>query len=106
MRSWSIPAGHILGIEVRIHLAFLLLLLFVLGTESVAKGADQAVRALGLVVIIFGSCTNSATQSWRVAEVSRYALSCCFPSAASPSWSSPSAQLLLAISVLRLPDHS
>ena len=55
MRSWSIPAGHILGIEVRIHLAFLLLLLFVLGTESVVKGADQALRALGLVVIIFGS---------------------------------------------------
>src|SRR5512132_170179 len=55
MRSWSIPAGHLFGIEVRIHLAFVLLLLFVLGTESMAKGADDALRALALVIIIFGS---------------------------------------------------
>lgn len=39
----------------RVHLAFLLLLLFVLGTESVAKGPDHALRALGVVAIIFGS---------------------------------------------------
>src|SRR5438128_38917 len=38
MRSWSIPAGQWFGINVRVHLTFFFLLLFVWMTES--KGAD------------------------------------------------------------------
>jgi Zn-dependent protease/CBS domain-containing protein len=55
MRSWSIPAGRLFGIEVRIHLTFVFLLVFVYGAESPAQDPIAAARALGLVAIIFGS---------------------------------------------------
>lgn len=55
MRSWSIPAGRIFGIEFRIHLTFLFLLAFVWMTESAAHGQADAGRGLALVGIIFGS---------------------------------------------------
>ena len=55
MRSWSIPAGRIFGIELRIHLTFLFLLVFVWLTESAARGGVSAGRGLALVGIIFGS---------------------------------------------------
>src|SRR6201987_6343817 len=55
MRSWSIPAGRLFGIEIRIHLTFLFLLVFVWSTESAAQDATAALRGLGLVGIIFGS---------------------------------------------------
>src|SRR5579864_4560926 len=55
MRGWSIPAGRIFGVEIRIHLTFFFLLAFVLIPESSAHGvADAAPRALALVGIIFG----------------------------------------------------
>jgi Zn-dependent protease/CBS domain-containing protein len=54
MRSWSIPVGRILGVEVRIHLTFLLLLAFVWLTESAAHTASAGPRGLALVGIIFG----------------------------------------------------
>ncbi len=65
MRSWSIPAGRLLGAEIRIHLSFLFLLLFVLMTEAVPGGKgsphlDQAAllalgRGLGLVLLVLAS---------------------------------------------------
>jgi Zn-dependent protease/CBS domain-containing protein len=55
MRSWSIPAGKIFGIEVRVHLTFLLLLVFVWLSESAMKGNATPTRGFELVAIIFGS---------------------------------------------------
>ena len=55
MRNWSIPAGKILGVEVRIHLTFFFLLAFVWLTESATHGGASAGRGLALVGIILGS---------------------------------------------------
>jgi Zn-dependent protease/CBS domain-containing protein len=53
MRNWSIPVGHLFGIEIRIHLTFLFLLVFVWGTEAATQNATAAIRGLALVGIIF-----------------------------------------------------
>lgn len=55
MRSWSIPVGRVFGIELRIHLTFFFLLIFVWMTESAAHGRVNAGFGLALVGIIFGS---------------------------------------------------
>jgi Zn-dependent protease len=55
MRNWSIPAGRIFGVELRVHLTFFFLLIFVWLTESAAHGPVNAGRGLALVGIIFGS---------------------------------------------------
>src|SRR5437660_8188359 len=55
MRSWSIFAGRLFGVEFRIHLTFLFLLLFVLLNQFVLTGSIGVPRSLGLVAIIFGS---------------------------------------------------
>src|SRR5437763_1663916 len=56
MRSWSISAGRVFGIEVRIHLTFLFLLVFVWVTETAAHHAvPNPGRGIALVAIIFGS---------------------------------------------------
>src|SRR4051812_20218440 len=55
MRSWSIPAGKLFGIEVRIHLTFFFLLIFVWSAQSTAQDLTAAARAMGLVGIVFGS---------------------------------------------------
>lgn len=55
MRNWSIPAGRIFGVELRIHLTFFFLLAFVWLTESATHVATSAGRGLALVGIIFGS---------------------------------------------------
>ena len=55
MRNWSIPAGRIFGVELRIHLTFFFLLIFVWLTESTTHGPANAGRGLALVAIIFGS---------------------------------------------------
>ena len=55
MRNWSIPAGKIFGVELRIHLTFLFLLLFVFFTESTAHATANPWRSLALVAIVFGS---------------------------------------------------
>ena len=54
MRSWSISAGRIFGIDIRIHITFLFLLAFVWMTESASHGTVGAIRGLALVAIIFG----------------------------------------------------
>ena len=53
MRTWSIPAGRIAGIDIRIHLTFLALLVFIVFSDP--AGMPGAGRALALVGIIFGS---------------------------------------------------
>jgi Zn-dependent protease/CBS domain-containing protein len=55
MRSWSIPLGRLFGIEIRIHLTFLFLLVFVWSTEAAPQDASAALRGLALVGIVFGS---------------------------------------------------
>jgi Zn-dependent protease/predicted transcriptional regulator len=55
MRNWSIRAGRLFGVELRLHITFALLLIFVLATQSYAGGTRGAVRGLILVAIIFGS---------------------------------------------------
>jgi Zn-dependent protease/CBS domain-containing protein len=55
MRNWSIPAGRIFGVELRIHLTFFFLLLFVWLTESASHGPSSAGRGLALVGIVFAS---------------------------------------------------
>jgi hypothetical protein len=55
MRNWSIPAGRIFGVEIRIHLTFLFLLVFVWLTDSASHGTLSPGRGLALVGIIFPS---------------------------------------------------
>lgn len=55
MRNWSIPAGRLFGVELRIHITFLFLLAFVIFTEATSSGQQGAWRGLALVAIIFGS---------------------------------------------------
>src|ERR1700693_4086121 len=55
MRSWSIPLGRLFGIEIRIHLTFLFLLVFVRSTEAATQDASAALLVLALVGIVFGS---------------------------------------------------
>src|SRR5271156_3019636 len=55
MRSWSIPVGRLFGIEIRIHLTFLFLLVFLFSTEAATQDTTAALRVLGLVGILFGS---------------------------------------------------
>lgn len=54
MRNWSIPAGRIFGVEIRVHLTFLLLLAYVLLTEAAAVNVGPG-RGFALVGLIFVS---------------------------------------------------
>lgn len=55
MRNWSLPAGRLFGADIRIHVTFLLVLLFVWFTEAPPQGPMGAGRGLVLVAIIFAS---------------------------------------------------
>jgi len=55
MRNWSIPAGRIFGIDIRIHLSFVFLLAFVWMTELAAHRATSPARGMALVGIVFAS---------------------------------------------------
>lgn len=53
MRSWSIPAGRLFGVDVRLHLTFFLLPLFIFWTEYEAhQGNANGPRDLALTGII------------------------------------------------------
>jgi Zn-dependent protease/CBS domain-containing protein len=54
MRSWSILAGRLFGVEVRLHLTFFVLPLFIYWTEYSARGSADGTRDLALVGIILG----------------------------------------------------
>lgn len=51
---WSIKIAKIAGIEVRIHLTFLLLLAFIAISYYQAGGRDAAIEGVGFILIIFG----------------------------------------------------
>lgn len=53
MRNWSIPAGRLFGVELRIHLSFFFLFIFVLWTNPAHQSAGAGPRSLALVGIIF-----------------------------------------------------
>lgn len=55
MKNWSVPAGRVFGIELRIHLTFLFLLAFIWLTESAGHAPVNPARGLALVGIILGS---------------------------------------------------
>ena len=55
MRNWSLPAGRLFGAEIRIHITFLLVLVYVWFTEAPLQGPVGAGRGIALVGIIFGS---------------------------------------------------
>jgi Zn-dependent protease/CBS domain-containing protein len=55
VRNWSIPAGRIFGVDIRIHLSFLLLMLFIGITESAVPHGTTVDRAVALTGIIFGA---------------------------------------------------
>jgi len=52
MRSWSVHAGRLFGVEVRIHLTFLILPLFVFWTEYTVHPSANGPRDLALVGIV------------------------------------------------------
>lgn len=53
MRSWSIHFGRLFGVEVRIHLTFLILPLFIFWTEYTVHPAVSGSRVMALVGIVF-----------------------------------------------------
>jgi Zn-dependent protease len=55
MRTWSIHAGRIFGVEIRIHLSFLLLLVFVWGNEQLARNTISPWRGIALLGMVLGS---------------------------------------------------
>jgi Zn-dependent protease/CBS domain-containing protein len=50
MRSWSIPVGRLFGVDVRIHLTFLILPMFILFTDYAAN-KDNATGARDLAIV-------------------------------------------------------
>src|SRR5215467_9813068 len=55
MRSWSIPAGKIFGVEIRLHLSFILVLVFVTVYQQAGHTLPSPWRGAALAGIIFGS---------------------------------------------------
>jgi Zn-dependent protease/CBS domain-containing protein len=54
MRNWSIPVGRLFGVDLRIHLSFFFLFVFVLWTNpATGQSAAAGPRSLALVGIIF-----------------------------------------------------
>jgi len=62
MRSWSIPAGRLFGVDVRLHLTFFLLPLFIFWTEYYANnhnangGRDLMLTAMILICVAVHEC--------------------------------------------------
>jgi Zn-dependent protease/CBS domain-containing protein len=52
MRSWSIPAGRLFGVDIRLHLTFFLLPVFIYWTEYAAHHSANGPRDLALSAII------------------------------------------------------
>lgn len=55
MRSWSIHAGRIFGIDLRIHVSFLFLLAFVWMTDAASTGADAIARGVAFIFLVLVS---------------------------------------------------
>src|SRR5690242_12339614 len=52
MRSWSIHAGRFFGIDLRIHISFLFLLVFVWMTTATEIGADAIGRGIAFTFLV------------------------------------------------------
>ena len=67
MRSFSIHVGRLFGVEVRLHLTFLLLPLFVFWTEYNVHGSANGSRDVALVGIVVGVPLGAAVGQavWR-----------------------------------------
>jgi Zn-dependent protease/CBS domain-containing protein len=52
MRSWSVHVGRLFGVEVRLHLTFLILPVFVFWTEYNSHGSANGARDLALVGVV------------------------------------------------------
>jgi Zn-dependent protease/predicted transcriptional regulator len=52
MRSWSIPIGRVLGVELRVHVTFLFLLAFVLLYDPTGGGTSAVLRAMALTGLV------------------------------------------------------
>ena len=46
MRSWSISAGHLFGVDIRLHLTFFILPMFIYWTEYEARHSPNGARDL------------------------------------------------------------
>jgi CBS domain-containing protein/Zn-dependent protease len=55
MKSWSFSIGRLFGSELRIHVSFLFLLIFIWMSEASQLGARAVERSLALTAIVFGS---------------------------------------------------
>ena len=55
MRTWSIPAGRILGVEIRIHFSFFLLLVYIAFTEHSLRPNASPARGTALTGIILAA---------------------------------------------------
>ena len=55
MRTWSIPAGRIFGVEIRIHFLFILIVPFISFSERAAHYNPTPGRVAALAAIILGS---------------------------------------------------
>jgi Zn-dependent protease/CBS domain-containing protein len=73
MRSWSIPAGRLFGVDVRLHLTFFLLPLFIFWTEYYANNhSASGPRDLALTGIIL-ACV-AAHECGHILAAARYGL--------------------------------
>lgn len=57
MRSWSIPLARVLGVELRLHLTFFFLLVFVLAQVLEAK-ASLSASLLNAATLVFAMCAS------------------------------------------------
>ncbi len=55
MRTWSIPAGRIFGVEIRVHFLFILILPFISFSERAANSNATPGRVAALAAIVLGS---------------------------------------------------
>ncbi|MEI6715023.1 MAG: site-2 protease family protein [Verrucomicrobiota bacterium] len=51
---WSFPVARVFGIQLRVHVTFLLLLLLVAGSQGSEGGWSAAVEAVSLILMVFG----------------------------------------------------
>src|ERR1700679_2109819 len=86
MRGWSFPVGRILGVDVRIHMFFLLLLVMSVSYTSVAgiSGARGfALWLLLLFAVVVREVARAVASTWFGLEVSGLLL---LPTGALPTY--------------------
>lgn len=91
MRSWSISVGRLFGVDVRIHLTFVILPMFVFWTEYAANHGANGPRDLALVGIIL-ACVG-AHECGHILAARRFGLT-------------PKAVILLPLTGVALYDES